>query len=309
MNKIINFHAVSDAEWFEKVILFLKSRYNMVSIQTINEYMSESLELNNLCHITVDDGDSSFYKNIYPVLKKHNIPASIYVSPKIAIAKSNFWFQEIEGYNQTELKRIIADMSNIPLNSLIKFNAFSIFKTRTIYQIHEIIKRYCKISNTSGKIFQNMTVDNLKEVEQSGLVTIGAHTINHPILRNEDDTTSKFEINESVNELSNLLNHEIKYFAYPNGIPDLDFSEREMSYLTESGIKLAFSTASKNLTSTENAMCLPRFAISNIESMSFIKTKLFFDSHWETITRLKPNGQYKERLELTQIFSSNKKLI
>jgi len=309
MSKIINFHAVSDAEWFEKVILFLKSRYNMVSIQTINECMSESIELNNLCHITVDDGDSSFYKNIYPVLKKHNIPASIYVSPKVSIEKTNFWFQEIEGYNKIELKRIIAEMFNISLDSLIKFNTFSIFKTRTMYQIYEILKRYCKISNSSGTIFQNMTVENLKEVEQSGLVTIGAHTINHPILRNEDDTTSKFEINESVNELSNLLNHEIKYFAYPNGIPDLDFSEREMSYLTESGIKLAFSTASKNLTSTENEMCLPRFAISNIESMSFIKTKLFFDSHWETITRLKPKGQYKERLELTQIFSSSKNLI
>jgi peptidoglycan/xylan/chitin deacetylase (PgdA/CDA1 family) len=302
MNKIINLHSVNDVLWFEKVILFLKSRYKMVPIQPIDDYISGNTELNNLCHITVDDGDLSFYKNIYPVLKKLNVPASIYVSPKVCIEKSNYWFQEIEGYNKNELIKIIADMTGVQFNLLIKYNIFSILKTRTIYQINEIIKRYNKITNTSGIVFQNMTVDNLKEVDRSGLVTIGAHTINHPILRNEDDATSKFEICESINELSTLLNHEIKFFAFPNGIPELDFSEREKSYLRESSIQLAFATLSKSLTSYEDAMSLPRFAISNSESLFYLRAKLFLDYHWETIARMRSIGEYKERTELVRFF-------
>ena len=117
MNKIVNFHVVSDPVWFEEVILFLKSRYKMISIQSLHEYMSGDVEVGNLCHITVDDGDKTFYENIYPVLKKHNVPASLFVSPKICEGKCNFWFQEIVGYDQIELIEIITNVSGIPYTS------------------------------------------------------------------------------------------------------------------------------------------------------------------------------------------------
>jgi peptidoglycan/xylan/chitin deacetylase (PgdA/CDA1 family) len=149
-----------------------------------------------------------------------------------------------------------------------------------------------------------MNVNELKEVDKSGLVTIGAHTNNHPVLKNEDDAMSKQEISESINELSDILNHEIKYFSYPNGIPDIDFSERERAYLRESNIQLAFTTVSDNFSSSDDNTCIPRIGISNREKMLYFKTKLFLSSNWETITRLKPGGEYKERKELIQILSS-----
>lgn len=305
MNRILNFHQVNDSMWFEDMICFLKSKYALISIESLHEFYLGRIKLKNSCHITVDDGDKSFYDVIFPVLKKHNVPASVYISPKICKEKSNYWFQEVKGYNQIELKRIIADMSDISFNSLIKYNTESILKTRPIYQIHEIIKRYQKITHTPEKVFQNMTVNNLEDVDQSGLVTIGAHTINHPVLKNEDDATSKYEINESVYELSTILKHEIRYFSYPNGIPILDFTEREKSYLGNIGIQLAFTTESKNFSSINNIMCIPRIGISNGESMSFVKTKLFLGSHWDTLRKLKTTGEYRERKELNRIFSAS----
>lgn len=305
MNKIINFHSINDIDWFENMVCFLKSKYTFITTDVLNEFYQGRINLKNSCHITIDDGDKSFYEFIFPVLKKYNVPASLYVSPKICSERSNFWFQEIIGYNPLVLKRVIADVSGISINFLAKYHTKSIMKTLQLSEIDETIKRYCKITNTSKKEFQNMSVDNIKEVDQSGLVVIGAHTMNHPILKNEDDISSQYEIKESINELSNLLNHEIKYFAYPNGIPGLDFSEREMSYLRESGIQLAFSTVSKSISTSENEMSLPRFQISNEESICFLRSKLFLNSHWETITRLKPTGQYKERLELMRVFSES----
>lgn len=304
MNKIINFHIVNDRAWFDGVIYFLKSKYNLIPIESLHEFYLGRINMKDSCHITVDDGDKSFYDVIFPVLKKHNVPASLYVSPSICTEQSNYWFQEVEGFDQIQLKRIIADMLNISFNVLIKYNTDSILKTMPIYQILEIIKRYQKITHTSKRIFNNMTVSNLKEVDQSGLVTIGAHTINHPILKNEDDATSKYEINESVFKLSNILNHEIKYFAYPNGIPTLDFTEREKCYLRNIGIQLAFTTESKNISSIDFPMCIPRFAISNRESMAFLKTKLFLGSFWNTFKRLKPTGEYRARKKLNRIISA-----
>lgn len=304
MNKIINFHLVNDIVWFENIVCYLKSKYVFITTEVLYEFYQGRINLKNSCHITIDDGDKSFYDVIFPVLKKHNIPASIYVSPKICIEESNYWFQEVNGYNQLELKRIISDMSKIPLRFLIKYKTESILKTLQINQIQEILKMYRGKTHIPGKSFQNMTVHNLKEVDQSGLVTIGAHTINHPVLKNEDDDTSKYEINESVNELSSLLDREIKYFSYPNGIPGLDFSEREKSYLRKSGIQLAFSTESKNFSNLDDTLCIPRFGISDSENMFFFKTKLFASSLWDTFTKFKPSGEFREREALGRIITS-----
>jgi peptidoglycan/xylan/chitin deacetylase (PgdA/CDA1 family) len=305
MNKIINFHQVKDGTWFDKMVCYLKSKYLFVTADVLSEFYERNIKLNNSCHITIDDGDKSFYDIVFPILRKYNVPASIYISPKICKEESNYWFQEVADFNSLELKRIIADMSNIPLKHLLKFSSESILKTQKIVQIHEVIKRFRKLTNSPAKSFQNMSVDNLKEVFQTGLINIGAHTINHPILMNEDDFTSKYEITESINELSNLLNHEIKYFAYPNGIPLLDFSERERSYLRESGIKLTFSTESKNLSLSDDKTSIPRIGVSDAEGLPFFNMKMLLGSNWETITRLKPTGEKRERNELNRIFSSN----
>lgn len=303
MNRIINFHQVNDSVWFNKLIIYLKTKYVFISAEDLYESYQGSINIKNACHITVDDGDISFYDVIFPILKKFEVPATIFVSPRICLKKSNYWFQEVHGYNQFELKQIVVDMMKIPLNSLAKYSTYSILKTLQINQIQEIIKRYRQLTHTPKKAFQNMSINKLKEVEQSGLVTIGAHTINHPILRNEDDATSKYEIDESVIELSNLLNHEIQYFAYPNGIPDFDFSEREKKYLSKTDIKLAFTMASKNISPTDNTMSVPRFAISDSEKFPLVKAKLVSGSFWEVLKQIRPNGEYRERAALEKMIS------
>lgn len=302
MNKIINFHRVNDIVWFDNMICYLKSKYRFINTEELYEYFQGNINLIDACHITIDDGDKSFYDCIFPVLKKHNVYASIYVSPKIIIENSNYWFQEINGYNHLKLIQIIADMSGIPGNSLIKFTADSILKTFKIHQIHEIILKYREITNTQKKSSQNMTINNLKEVHHSGLVTIGAHTMNHPILQNEDDVSSKYEIRESIFELSSLLDHKIKYFAYPNGIPNFDFKDREKTYLKELDIQLTFSTESKNLSIDDDILSIPRIGISDSERMFFFKTKMFLGSLWSPIVKLKPNGEIMERKRIIKIF-------
>lgn len=306
MNQIINFHLINDIDWFENVVCFLKSKYTFITTDELNEFYQGNINLKNSCHITIDDGDKSFYELIFPVLKKHNVPASLYVSPIICSAKSNYWFQEIIGFKQLEMKRIISEISDIPLNLFINYNLESIMKSMQINQIYEIIDRYCKKTNTPKKTFQNMSVENIKVVDKSGLIEIGAHTMNHPILKNENDISSQYEIKESINELSNILNRKIKYFAYPNGIPELDFSERERKYLKESDILLAFSTDSKNFSLYDDKTSIPRIGISSSENMNFLKTKLRLGSYWGPLTRLKPTGEYSERQKLNRIFSSVK---
>ena len=303
MNKILNFHFVNDSNWFERVVYLLKSKYELVNIERINEFYQGNTQLKNACHITVDDGDISFYDIIYPVLKKHKVPATLFVSPKICSEKTNYWFQEIEGCDPVILKQIVANKVGVSTDSLSKFSMESILKSFTIAEIHAIINHYQSITKTAKKNFRNMSIDMLREVDRSGLVSVGAHTMNHPILKNEDDLSSQFETMHSVKALSSTLNREVKYFAYPNGIPNVDFSEREETYLKKAGVHLAFSTESKNFSYSDNTMRIPRIGVSNVESAFLIKAKLLTGASWEKLKKLKVTGEYKQRRQITTLFN------
>jgi peptidoglycan/xylan/chitin deacetylase (PgdA/CDA1 family) len=305
MNKILNFHHVNDGSWFENIVCFLKSKYKLIPYEMVDEFYHGHVDLKNVCHITVDVGDKAFYNVIFPVLRKHNVPASIFISPKICTEGVNFWFQEIAGYNQMELKQIIADIAGISIKHLTHYDSENILKSMRISQINDVIKRYRRLTNTSKKPFLNMSVAELREVFNSGLITIGAHTMNHPVLANEEDKTSKDEIIDSITELSNIFNQKVKCFSYPNGIPQLDFSEREQNYLITSGIKIAFSTESKNFLPGDDFTKVPRFGISDGEKWTFFITKMCIGSNWDIITRMKPNGEYKQRQYLTGHFKSD----
>jgi peptidoglycan/xylan/chitin deacetylase (PgdA/CDA1 family) len=303
MNKILNFHLVDNPAWFENAIKLIKSKYQMVSIDTLIDYYDGKIKLKNACHITVDDGDKTFYDFIYPVLKKHNVPASLYVSPKIFNEGSNYWFQEVEGYDALLLKQIIAKEKNVDVEKLEPYNIFNVLKAFDIATIHQFLTLYRTQTDTPLKSYQNMSIDQLHEVDREGLVTIGGHTMNHPILNNENNDSVAYEINESVKQLANLLGHPIKCFSYPNGIPGYDFTEREQNLLKANGVKITFSTEAKNFNSENNTMSVPRIGVSNNESMLFLKAKLILGPVWDNLKKIKSTGEYKHRKALQQILN------
>ena len=305
MNKIINFHDVHDALWFDNIIKILRSKYDLVSIEDIEQFYYNEKKLKNACHITIDDGEASFYNVIYPVLKKHNVPATLFVSPKICKQRENFWFQEIAGYDQANFKKVIAAYLNTDYNQISSYPVGMILKNLRIDQIWSIISQYQENFKVSTKDPQNMTIDQLIEVDRDGLVAIGAHTIDHPILANESNEDSDEEICTSVTQLQDLLQHQIKYFAYPNGIPQLDFGQREINSLKKMNCRLSFSTQHKNFSLADNPFSIPRSGFSHGNQL-FVKAKLLFGENWEKIKNLKSKGEKELRNEVKAKISSNR---
>jgi len=150
-----------------------------------------------------------------------------------------------------------------------------------------------------------MSVDELKEVYDSGLVEIGAHTQNHPILANETETTAQYEIQSSILELNAILGVQVSSFAYPNGIPQIDFGKREMNLLKAMNIKLAFSTENKSFSIKDNPLNIPRNGISK-GNKSFLFMKLLIGSKWDIVKKLclgKQEDDYRE--EIRDIIAKN----
>jgi peptidoglycan/xylan/chitin deacetylase (PgdA/CDA1 family) len=303
MKCVLTLHVVEDGSWLERLVCFLRSQFALVPLEALSGFYAGAPIRKDACHITVDDGDLSFGRVILPVLTKHKIPASLFVSPRACREQTNFWFQEIEGYDPEVLVQTIAEVLQTPQRLVSNCKITSIMKIMASEQRTEVIARYRRRTDVSAKPCHNMTVAELQAIDKFGLVSIGAHTINHPILANEDDQRSRYEIVESVRELAHLLKHEIRHFAYPNGISSLDFTQREERYLRSVGIQLAFTTEHGHLASFQNPLRIPRIQISSNESIFSVKTKLALGSNWKFVKALDPFGEYAERKRLCRHLS------
>lgn len=282
MNKIINFHAISDAAWFETVIVYLKRKYNMVGVKDLYDYYYNGKNLRNACLITVDDGHLSSFEVIYPILKKHNVPAIFFVSPKIACRDSitNFWFQEVRGYDMERLWQIGREFLNLKTPVRTEW-----IKEMNIDDIWKMIAYYQKFYHVQPKTPQNMTAEHIRQIDREGLVEIGAHTLTHPILANETDLRAEEEIRLSITRLEALLGHPVLTFAYPNGVPDANFGAREKRILKGTSVKLAFSTQPCNFHASDDVFAIPRYGLST-GSMNFIKLKLFLGKYYSPLRKL-----------------------
>jgi peptidoglycan/xylan/chitin deacetylase (PgdA/CDA1 family) len=292
-NTNINFHVIKNAAWMEEILLLLQKHFNMVSVQDLEKYYFEGLSLKNACHITVDDGDISVYTHLFPLIKKYKVPISIYVSPHAVKTGKNFWFQEIKDFDLKQFLDFYAVQKGEQIPFVNKHQVSAILKSMKVQEMHDLIEAYKKAYSIPDRDRVGMNLDQLMELKASGLVSIGAHTLLHPILKNEDDETTRNEILHSMQDLGDLLQEEIKYFAYPNGLPGLDFGEREINLLKEAKIRLAFSTESRHFSLKDNPLSIPRRGVTKGGS-TFVLAKLAFGDYWGNMKKLLKGKQEKD---------------
>lgn len=292
-NLIVHFHSLDDPIWFERVISLLQSKYTFVDLNYFRNLNGRTAK-KGFCHITFDDGHRSFYTLAYPILKTYNVPTTVFVSPKSIINQGNFWFQEISGYDHNIMIRILSKELLLSSEAIYNIPFNIILKCLPLKLVNNIIDIYQIQTNTSPKSFQNLNIHEINELDSSGLITIGAHTLNHPILNNESHENSENEIRQSIIQLQDLLNHPVRFFAYPNGIPSLDFGEREINYLKNLEISLALSTEGTFISQHHNRLALPRLGLSH-GSEFFIECKLTLGRYWDMIRYLRYTPESKIR--------------
>jgi len=303
MNKsiVLMFHEIHDEKWFDDTLNHLSRKYRFVSATDLNEVVLGTRISNGICHITFDDGHVSFYNKAYPILKKHGFPATLFISPEKIIRRENYWFQRVRSFSKAEFHHYVCSQIQDKFDvELGKYGVYSILKSMPISVINNFIEGFRNIKNLPEEEFINIDVDQLLEIADSGLIEIGAHTMNHPILANEDDSTARFEITKSISDLQSLIKRDVRYFAYPNGQPVLDFGAREENFLKESGIRLAFSTSSDQLKPAYSLFALPRIGISK-GSIGYVNRKIRFAKHWIGLRNLMHRTtEDKERKILSQ---------
>lgn len=243
---------------FEQKLRKLMCKYKMVSYSDMKRYLDGEYVLQNSCHLTCDDGWLSTYHNVMPIIKKYNVPISVFVSPDRCRNGKNYWFNALDILDKEHIKTQIFNRGLFKKEAMF-YPVEMLLKALKIEQIEEILTECAKNDGVSLEGRNIINIHELRDMDSSGLVNFGAHTINHPILANETDEVCLSEIRNSVIELEDILQKKVTSFAYPNGVKVLDFGSREMSILEECGITDAVTLENGFVKQGCNRLCLPRF--------------------------------------------------
>lgn len=221
-NLVLTFHNVQDATWFENTISTIGKFYTFGTLDQLYARLKGIEDTQpRMCFITFDDGERSVYEIVFPVISRLHIPIAMFVSPSnITQGGRAFWFQRVRALGLNSME---TSLKQFPLHTILQ-------------KIDEDFD-----GKYTANLHTNINRDMFQKLLESGLVTFGAHTLNHPILANETEAVAKEEIVQSIEQLSQLQKSPVRYFAYPNG-RDSDFSEREVRTLKDQDITMAFTT-------------------------------------------------------------------
>lgn len=126
----------------------------------------------------------------------------------------------------------------------------------------------------AGKPEPMMSRDELMSLPQN-LVTLGSHTMTHPMLTRVDRIAAQHEIVESKRMLEQSLDRTISLFSFPFG----DFDDHVVQLAREAGYERVFTTS-------------PALAFRNAEEFAVGRVRV--DPHdWPLEFQLKLSGAYR----------------
>jgi peptidoglycan/xylan/chitin deacetylase (PgdA/CDA1 family) len=240
-------------EVFEREIRFILKRYRIISCdELINQLDNLDNLSSNTAVITFDDGYKDVYLNAYPILKKYNLPAIIFLTTGHIGKGSLFWWDRI-GYILAKTRS-----STIDLEALGTYQLDSIGdRKRVANEVTEKLKQL-KISDRDRAIIQMaditgvtipsylgeemiMSWHEIKEMSQNN-ISFGSHSVTHPILTRIPLEEAEKEIVESKRQIAEEIDQEVTTFCYPNGGPG-DYNVDIENILKRNGYRCAVTLA------------------------------------------------------------------
>ena len=271
---------------FEKQMFYLMEYFTIISLDEAIKLVNTDKHLDkNYIVVTFDDGYSGNYDVVYPFIKKHNIPITIYVATKACNENKLYWYDEIINILQ-EKKDYFIDISKFNNKTYyIKSNNTGENKWVIIQELLEDLKKLkpdvrdsaaeaillqlCDIDNSVRK-YRHLTIDEINELSNSPFVTIGAHSHCHNILPNIPSDIAINSILKSKHLLEKWVSEPVTHFSYPNG----DYDENIVDMVIRSGFKSSVTTRPDFWRINDSLFEIPRLGIGRYDSFEKFKYSL-----------------------------------
>jgi peptidoglycan/xylan/chitin deacetylase (PgdA/CDA1 family) len=229
--RILMYHGITAEQLpvLRSQLSYLRRCFSLVSLDSIVDRMSNpaarARQPINEVVLTFDDGLRNNLSVVYPVLKELGIPATFFVCPGL-IGTGWLWNHEVrcrlELLSRERFDQLLRslDVHGSSVEDVVEWMKGLGPSQRS--QAEETIRAAVpEFSPTArqAEAYDIMDWDDLLSFDPR-LITIGSHTMTHPILTTLDGPQIEFELRESRRHLEEKLARPVCYFCYPNGSHD-----------------------------------------------------------------------------------------
>ena len=241
--------------FFEALLRRLKRRrVDVISLDEMHRRFVERDFKRRFVCITFDDGYKDTMRWAAPLLKQYEMPWALYIPTSFPDRLGELWWVALE-YAIARNERI-----GMTINGEQKyFDARSTAEKRELYdavygylrsikseeEVRRTVRDLCAAYRVDiPEICRELCMDwpEIAQLAEDPLVTIGAHTVNHMMLKKvADEDSVRAEIDMSRSVLEAALGQRPQHLAYPVGDPT-SAGPREFRIAAELGFKTAVTT-------------------------------------------------------------------
>jgi peptidoglycan/xylan/chitin deacetylase (PgdA/CDA1 family) len=273
------------AESLGQQLRLLKAHYSVISPEEALAWRHGTFKLPpRAVLLTCDDGLLNNLTDMLPVLREENARCLFFVTgASAAEARSTLWYEDLfllflrAPAGKFEVSpggvEICAELSSREQRRAIWWDAVKrlsqidaqsrrAFVRTAGEQLGEnLTQNIANAGSSSCRRFGLMTLPELRSLADAGM-TIGAHTLSHPMLSQMPAELADVEITECKKKLEAALQKPIWAFAYPFGDP-ASVTPQVLALAKEAGYSAAFLNYGGGLGSELPPWALPRIHVTS----------------------------------------------
>jgi peptidoglycan/xylan/chitin deacetylase (PgdA/CDA1 family) len=230
--------------------------------------------------VTFDDGYADFAARALPVLRRLELPTTLFVSTEGLEAGGEFWWDELE--------RIVLRPATVPDALRLEIGghrcewAAGDGRDRLYHALHRrlgrlpqvaraqalaALRRWAGVDDGARATHRRLSVAELEAVAASGCVRIGSHTVSHAHLSHLAVEEQRREIGDSRRRLEEIVGEAVDHFSYPHG----DFTSDTVALVREAGFRVACGTACAPVLPGADLFRLPRVEVPDVSGDAFAR--------------------------------------
>ncbi len=235
---ILNYHRATGGDLLSH-LLYLRRHYRLLHLEEALEELYASKGRKRICDrrtplaLTFDDGYRDNYTDAFPLLRELQVPITIFLVPGYVESGHPFpWLEGKRLVTRTKVRKIAFEGHTYHLDHLEERNLLARaihFRLRHAKSLAERESFLAGVSKALAvppsvtldeELMLPLTWNEIREMEESGWVSFGAHTMHHLMLGElQNSSEIYYEVGQCRTLLEQKLGHSVSVFAYPFGQP------------------------------------------------------------------------------------------
>ncbi|HZS78641.1 MAG TPA: polysaccharide deacetylase family protein [Ktedonobacteraceae bacterium] len=254
---VLNYHEASGG-YLREHMLYLQRHYRVIHLEDALEQLDSGLQGDDprtALVMSFDDGYHDNYSHAFPLARELNIPFTVFLIPGyIDRDRRYWWLEERHLLKHTKVEKIALDGKILHLNDPSERLELAQTITRHLHTAPSVAEREAFLTMLHQTLdvpaglaeeeetTRPLTWQEIRAMQESGLISFGAHTLHHPILSSLIDEKELLdEVKECRTVLEQQLGRPVRSFAYPVGQVQ-HISKGVVQAVQQAGYKWAFTT-------------------------------------------------------------------